>query len=56
MKLHEIRHKAHVIFQAHKTHCLSGLAIVVLVIHYIAPDFEAHATCIVGIICTELSS
>ena len=56
MKFEDIHHKAKVFFHAHKTHCLSGLAIVVLVIHYVMPDFEAHATCIVGVICTELSS
>lgn len=51
-----IHHKAKVVFHDHKKHCLGVMTLSVLIVHYVAPSFEAHATCIVGFICTELSA
>jgi hypothetical protein len=47
--------RAQKFFSAHKHHCLAAMSVMIVIIHYLAPELEVHATALAGIICAECS-
>jgi hypothetical protein len=46
---------AHKWYESHRKHVLACLSFVAVITHYIAPEYDAHITALIGFACVELA-
>jgi hypothetical protein len=47
--------KAQKFYHEHRKHCIATLSFLLIVAHYVFPEYDAHVAAIVGFICVECS-